>query len=94
MSASLQPLTSARRRIYQALVDQPGGHWTVRTLTDALARHASVKDTAVRDTINFLLSQHVVVLVPYRRAMTISLTTPGERALIVALGRADTQTGT
>lgn len=93
MVTPLKLPTSARRRIYQALVDQPGRHWTVRTLTEALALHASVKETAVRDTINFLLSLRFVALVPYRRAMTISLTTPGERALIIALRRANSQTG-
>jgi len=42
MATVLTLPTSARRRIYQALVDQPGRHWTVRTLPDALATHASV----------------------------------------------------
>ncbi|MEU4594684.1 MULTISPECIES: hypothetical protein [Micromonospora] len=94
MAVQLKLPTSARRRIYQALVDQPGRHWTVRTLTQALALHASVKETAVRDTINFLLSLQLVALVPHQRAMTISLTAPGERALIVALRRANSQAGT
>ncbi|MCP2325228.1 Fe2+ or Zn2+ uptake regulation protein [Hamadaea flava] len=93
MAAVLQLPTAARRRIYQTLVSQPGRHWTVRTLTEALAAHATVKETAVRDTVNFLLSLNVVALVPYQRAMTVSLTGPGERALIVALRRARSQTG-
>jgi len=93
MGAALKVPTAARRRIYQALVSQPGRHWTVRTLTDALAAHASVREAAVRDTINHLLSLHVVALVPYRRAMTVSMTAPGERALTVALRRNRTQTG-
>jgi hypothetical protein len=93
MVTPLKLPTSARHRIYQALVDQPGRHWTVRTLTEALALHASVKETAVRDTINFLLSLQFVALVPYRRAMTISLTASGEGALIVALRRTNAQTG-
>lgn len=80
--------TSARRRIYQTLVDQPARHWTVRTLTEALAIHASVKETAVRETINRLPSLRLVDLVPYRRVMTISLSARWERALIVALRRA------
>ena len=93
METELKVPTAARRRIYQALVNQPGRHWTVRTLTDALAAHASVRETAVRDTINFLLSLQVVALVPYHRALTVSMTAPGERALIVALRRVQAQTG-
>jgi|GEM_PF-5945665 Fe2+ or Zn2+ uptake regulation protein len=87
MSTAVKRPTSARRRIYQALVEQPGRHWTVRTLTDALAMHASVKETAVRDTINLLLSLRLVELVPHQRATTIVLTSVGERALTVALRR-------
>lgn len=93
MATPLTLPTSARRRIYQALVDQPRRHWTVRTLTETLAMHASVKEGGVRDTINFLLSLQVVALVPYQRAMTISLTGPGEQALIVTLRRAQAETG-
>jgi hypothetical protein len=93
MATLLKLPTSARRRIYQALVDQPRRHWTVRTLTDVLAAHASVKEAAVRDTINLLLSLRLVALVPHRCSMTISLTVPGERALIVALRRARAQKG-
>jgi hypothetical protein len=91
MAVALKQPSSARRRIYQALVEQPGRCWTVRTLTDALGRYACVKETTVRDTINLLLSLKIVALVPHRRAMTISLTAPGERALIVALRRARAQ---
>jgi len=93
MATLLKLPTSARRRIYQALADQPGRHWTVHTLTDALTIHACVKETTVRDTINLLLSLRLVALVPNRRSMTISLTAHGERALIVALRRAQAQKG-
>jgi Fe2+ or Zn2+ uptake regulation protein len=93
MSVGLARPTSARRRIYRALVEQPGRHWTVRTLTSALALHASVKETAVRDTINLLLSLRFLDLVPYQRAMTVSLTTTGERELTVALRRAQAERG-
>ncbi|MFI7517554.1 hypothetical protein ACIBVK_29070 [Micromonospora echinofusca] len=91
MSTPLKRPTSARRRIYQTLVQQPGRHWTVRTLSDALAMHASVKETAVRDTINLLLSLRLVDLIPHQRAITVSLTATGERALTVALRRAQAQ---
>ncbi|MEU9507769.1 hypothetical protein AB0D32_16000 [Micromonospora sp. NPDC048170] len=70
---------------------QPERHWTVRTLSDALAMHACVKETAVRDTINLLLSLRLVNLVPHQRAITVSLTATGERALTVALRRAQAQ---
>ena len=88
MGDALRNPTSAQRRIYQTLVEQPGRHWTVRTLTEALAMHASVSGTGVRDTINLLLSLRHVDLVPYQRAMTVSLTASGEQALTVALRRA------
>ncbi|SCF48762.1 hypothetical protein GA0070216_12845 [Micromonospora matsumotoense] len=93
MEAVLNRPTSARRRIYQALVEQPGRQWTVGTLTEALKIHASVKETTVRDAVNLLLSLRLVDLVPHQRAMTISLTASGERALIVALRPARTQKG-
>jgi len=81
-------LTAARRRIYEALVAQPKRHWTVRTLAETLAAHASVKDNAVRDTVNFLLAQHLLEPVPHHRALTVALTASGEQALTVALRRA------
>lgn len=81
-------LTAARRRIYEALVAQPKRHWTVRTLAEALAAHASVKDNAVRDIVNFLLAQHLLDQVPHQRALTVALTVSGEQALTVALRRA------
>jgi len=81
-------LTAARRRIYEALVAQPKRHWTVRTLAEALSAHASVKDNAVRDTVNFLLAQHLLEQVPHHRALTVALTASGEKVLTVALRRA------
>lgn len=81
-------LTSARRRIYALLVAQPKRHWTVSTLAQALSAHASVKDGAVRDTVNYLLAQHVLEQVPRQRALTVALTVSGEQALTVALRRA------
>jgi len=80
--------TAARRRIYAILVAQPKRHWTVSTLAQALSAHASVKENAVRDTVNFLLAQQLLAQVPRQRALTVALTASGEQALTIALRRA------
>ncbi|NJP35816.1 hypothetical protein [Micromonospora thermarum] len=88
---SAQPapkLTAARRRIYTALVAQPKQQWTVRTLTEALSEHASVNEGAVRDTVNLLLTHHLMELVPHQRTLTVALTKQGERTLTAALRHA------
>jgi len=79
------PLTAARRRIYTALVAQPTQQWTVRTLAEALSAHANVKKGAVRDTVNLLLTHHLMEPVPHQRTLTVALTEQGERTLTVAL---------
>jgi hypothetical protein len=80
-------LPAARRRIYAALVAQPKRHWTVDTLAQALSAHASVKESAVQDTVSFLLAQQLLEQVPRPRALTVALTASGEQAT-VALRRA------
>ncbi|WP_120315041.1 hypothetical protein [Catellatospora citrea] len=59
----------------------------MRTLADALSAHASVKENAVRDTVNLLLAQRLMEQVPHHRGLTVALTAGGEQALTVALRR-------
>lgn len=81
-------LTPVWLRICELLLAQTERHWTVRTLTEALTQDTHASTSAVRDTVNLLLTHRILAIVPHERATTVCLTLMGEQNLAVWLRRA------
>lgn len=75
-------LTGTRRLIYETLLTDPGHHWTVRGLAEALP---SITAHTLRDNLNLLLAERIVEQVPHQRALTVELTEQGQQTLTAIL---------
>lgn len=82
-SAILLAPSAVRRQIYELLVSQPRGQWSVRTLTELLP---AVSVEAVRSTVYLLMDEDILLRLPKQRSLVVRLADDGRATLAEILG--------
>lgn len=82
-SAILLAPSDARRQIYELLISQPRGQWSVR---DMAAQLPAVSVEAIRSTVYLLMDEDILRRLPKQRSLVVRLAEDGPATLAEILG--------